>query len=161
MRRCGRPPGRAVEPPAPATDVEAHGTIALLLAAIVTLTFGYALWEMQSFNSSSRLLPLLAVAPGLPLTLWLLVQAVRDYAPVTHDFNEHRVLIVLLIYALLVWAVGWSLPTVALLFWMLRVCAGMRWWTGLVYGLVIFASIRLLFHLLRGDVPSGALLPLS
>jgi len=64
-------------------------------------------------------------------------------------------------YAFVVWAIGLSIPTGLLIAWMLLAKAKMRLWTSLIYGGVVFAIIRVLFELLRGDAPVGALIPLS
>lgn len=136
--------------------------IALVLAAITALMFSYAFLDMFSFNPSSRLMPALAILPGLPLALYLLARGVHDYQnDFARDANELWVLVALVVYALAVWAIGLSLPTIALIAWMLLVKARMRIWTGLIYGAVVFAVIRLLFDLLRGDAPVGALIPFS
>lgn len=139
-----------------------HKTISLILAALVSVAFAYALWEMVSFNPSSRLMPSLALLPGLPLALWLLYRAVRDYAPAADPtFNEPTILLVLLAYAVAVWALGFSIPTVVLLLWMLFVRAGMRPLPGAIYGAVVFGVVWLLFDVLRGDAPVGAFTGLS
>ncbi len=142
----------------PAAPAE-HKAIALVLAALATVVFVYAIWEMRTFNPTSRMMPLLATVPGLPLSLWLLVRAIREYSPSASSeaFNEHWVLMALIAYAFAVWAIGFSVPTIALLAWMLFARARMRWWTGTLYGVVIFAVIHTLFYLLRGDAPVGAL----
>ncbi|MEO9775226.1 tripartite tricarboxylate transporter permease [Roseibium sp.] len=136
--------------------------ISLVLAALAALMFSYALLDMFSFNPSSRLMPALAIVPGLPLSLYLLARGVQDYDnDFARDANELRVLVVLVAYAIAVWAIGVSLPTVGLIAWMLLVKARMRLWTGLIYGAAVFVAVRLLFDLLRGDAPVGALIPLS
>ncbi|MGF1563571.1 MAG: tripartite tricarboxylate transporter permease [Geminicoccaceae bacterium] len=136
--------------------------MALLLAALATVSFAYALWDMFSFNPASRLMPALAIVPGLPLALWLLVRGVREYR---NDFDsvagELSILATLVVYALAVWAIGLSLPTVVLIAWMLLVRAQLSLWTGLIYGAAVFAVVRLLFYSLRGDAPVGVLVPLS
>ena len=77
------------------------------------------------------------------------------------DAGELWILVALVLYAFAVWAVGFSLPTVVLIAWMLLVRARMRIWTAAIYGVAVFAIVRLLFGLLRGDAPVGALIPLS
>ncbi|MGG7645933.1 tripartite tricarboxylate transporter permease [Rhodovulum sp. YNF3179] len=157
-----RSPADAVRP----TDEEAEADdpadkgIALLLAVVASTAFGYALWEMSTFNPSSRLMPALAVFPGLPLALWLLWRGIREYDRGSGT-GETGILLTLAAYVGAVWAIGFSVPTVALLGWMLIVRARMRIWTALIYGGTVFLLIRLLFELLRGDAPVGALLPLN
>ena len=141
----------------------AHPGVALALAIVATAAFAYAAWEMTTFNATSRLMPSLAILPGLPLCLWLLWRGIRERnAPgVGAVPDEAAILGALAFYAVAVWAIGFSVPTVALLAWMLLVRAKMRPWTAAIYGGIVFAIIRLLFNLLRGDAPTGALLPLS
>ncbi len=135
-----------------------HKTVSLILAALVSIAFAYAIWEMTGFNPSSRLMPSLALLPGLPLALWLLFRAIRDYAPPADPgFKEPKILLVLIGYAIAVWAIGFSIPTLALLFWMLFVRAGMRPLSGAIYGVIVFGAVWLLFDILRGDAPVGAL----
>ena len=106
---------------------EDHKTVSLILAALVSIAFAYAIWEMTGFNPSSRLMPSLTLLPGLPLALWLLFRAVRDYTPQRDPaFNEPTVLFALLGYAVAIWAIGFSIPTIALLAWMLLARARMR-----------------------------------
>ena len=148
----------ATSPPAigPAPD----RAIELILALLTSVVFAYALWEMQGFNKTSRAMPLLAVLPGLPLALWLLVRAVKGkpLAATARDYAEPVILVTLIAYALAVWAVGLSIPTIALLFWMLKGRARMRWWTAALYGGLIFFLTHVLFSVLRGDAPAGALI---
>lgn len=137
-------------------------SIALILAVIATAMFAYALWEMFTFNPASRLMPALAIVPGLPLTLWLVVRGVREFQnDFSQDAGELSILLVLILYAIAVWAIGLSIPTVLLIVWMLLVRAKMRLWTALIYGGIVFAIVRVLFDTLRGDAPVGALISLS
>lgn len=139
-------------------DKQDHKAVSLILAALVTIAFVYAAWETMGFNPSSRLMPGLALIPGLPLVLWLLFRAVRDYTPASEQgFNEPVILLVLIGYAVAIWAIGFSIPTVALLAWMLFARAGMRPLPGFLYGSIVFAIVWVLFDLLRGDAPVGVL----
>ncbi|MDB9834170.1 tripartite tricarboxylate transporter permease [Planktomarina temperata] len=141
---------------------QASKGVALVLAAIATVLFLYALWELFSFNPASRLMPALTIVPGLPLALWLLVRGVREFNnDFERDARELWILVALVAYAFVVWAIGLSIPTGLLIAWMLLAKAKMRLWTSLIYGGVVFAIIRVLFELLRGDAPVGALIPLS
>lgn len=140
-----------------------HNTISLILAAVVAAAFAYAIWEMMGFNPSSRLMPSLALYPGLLLAAWLLYRAFRGYAPATTDtqFKEPLILIVLIAYAIALWAIGFTIPTIGLLLWMLFARAGMRPVPGLIYGAVVFGVVWLLFDVLRGDAPVGIFTGLS
>lgn len=144
-----------VEAPAPH---KANPTVSLVLALLVSAMFLYAGWETLSFNPSSRMMPALALIPGTPLALWLVYRALQDYAPVRDEALDEAVILAVLIgYAVAIWALGFSLPTLALLAWMLWRRAGMRLVTGLLYGAVVFFIVRELFGMLRGDAPVGVL----
>ena len=143
-------------------DAEDHKTVSLILAGLVSIAFAYAIWEMMGFNPSSRLMPSLALLPGLPLALWLLYRAVRDYAPSNNpEFNEPTVLFALIAYAIAIWAIGFSIPTIALLLWMLLMRAKMRPLSAAIYGTIVFGIVWMLFDLLRGDAPVGVFTGLS
>ena len=149
-----------VPPPPVETSTSSVG-VALVLAVIVAVMFVYAVWEMQSFNPVSRLMPALAIVPGLPLALWLVFRGVREYQnDFANDGAELLILLTLIVYAIAVWAIGLSLPTIALIAWMLLGRAKMRLWTGAIYGAIVFAIVWILFDLLRGYAPSGALISL-
>jgi len=144
------------------TDTPNGSIAAIILATIASTVFVYALWEMRVFNTTSRAMPLLAVIPGLPLALWLLLRGVREcQVPTERELGEPTILAVLMAYAVAVWACGLSVPTLLLLAWMLVIHAKMRIWTATIYGLVIFALVHLLFHVLRGDAPVGAIIAWS
>ncbi len=150
------------EPEDTDTAEECNRSVALMLAALAAALFLYALWETFTFNPASRLMPLLAIAPGVPLTLWLVFRGVREFKPdLARDAGELTILAVLLAYAVALWAIGLTIPTLALLCWMLLARAQMRLWTAALYGAVVFAAIWFLFDVLRGDPPVGALIPLS
>jgi len=160
--RTRRTPGAEGPGEEDADPPECNRSVALLLALIACAMFVYALWEMFTFNPASRLMPALAILPGVPLTLWLVIRGWREHEnEFSRDASELTILAVLIGYTVAVWALGLSIPTVALIAWMLLARARMRIWTALIYGGVVFAFVRLLFDLLRGDAPVGALLPLS
>lgn len=139
---------------------ERQNPVALVLALVALVTFLYALWEMQGFATTSKLMPSLAVYPGVVLSAWLVIDAVRRRAGMGEDFIEHRYLATLVAFSVALWAFGFTLPTLALIVWMLFYCARMRWWTGAVYGLIVFGAAELLLYLMRDDPPTGAVLNL-
>lgn len=148
-------------PIAPSDDEEQQGhkrIIAAALACIVLVAFVYAVWELQRFNPTSQLLPGLAIYPGLVLSMLLVFTAIRKL-PGAHwnHFNEHRYLPVLILYPLAVWGLGYYLPTIVLIAWMLLLCAKMRWFTAIIYGALVFASILMMHQLTRTDIPMGVL----
>ena len=149
-----------VPPPPSETSTSSLG-LACVLACLVAVMFVYALWEMMSFNPTSRLMPALAIIPGLPLALWLVIRGLREFQnDFATDGAELKILAALIVYAISVWAIGLTAPTLVLIGWMLWGRAEMRLWTGALYGAVVFAIVWLLFDLLRGDAPSGALISL-
>lgn len=152
------PKAKTEDIPAP----ESSFGVSLVLAVIVSALFVYAVCETFSFNPASRLMPALAIIPGLPLALWLVFRGFREFQnDFARDAQELWILGILVLYAVAVWAIGFSIPTVLLITWMLLMRAKMRIWTSLIYGGVVFAIVWLLFDLLRGDRPVGALLSLS
>jgi putative tricarboxylic transport membrane protein len=160
--RTRRTPGEEGPGDEDAPPPDVNHSVALVLALFASAMFLYALWEMFTFNPTSRLMPALAIVPGLPLVLWLVFRGWREYRnDFSSDAGELSILGVLMLYAVAVWAIGLSIPTVALIAWMLLVRARMRIWTGLVYGSVVFMAVWILFDILRGDAPVGALLPIS
>jgi hypothetical protein len=133
------------------------------LAGLMTVIFAYALYEMQDFAPDSRLLPSLAIIPGLAFSVVVLGARVRhfvraDEEPPPLPFTEPRFLVALLAYAGLIWAVGFDIATVVLIAWMLFGCAKMRLVTGTVYGVAIFAAIHGLLVLMKLEAPTGVLL---
>jgi putative tricarboxylic transport membrane protein len=121
--------------------------------------FAYALWEMQDFARTSRLMPSVAIFPGLALALWLSLRAVRNpwAAEPREAVTEAVVLLGLAVYAAAIWAVGFALPTVVLLAVILFGAGRMRPVPGLLYGGVTLALAMGLFSLLRSGAPPGAL----
>ncbi|WP_018690140.1 tripartite tricarboxylate transporter permease [Ahrensia kielensis] len=151
----------AAEKESAADTDDSNRSIALAIAIIASVVFVYAAWEMLSFNPSSRLMPALAIVPGMALSFWLVLRGIREYrSDFMRDGSELIILAVLIVYSIAVWAIGLSIPTVALLVWMLLVRAKMRWWTAAIYGAVVFAITLLLFNVLRGDAPVGTIISL-
>ncbi|PQO24822.1 hypothetical protein C2I36_00380 [Rhodobacteraceae bacterium WD3A24] len=135
--------------------------ISAALAVLVTGAFAYGLWEMQEFRGTSRLMPGLAIYPGIALSLFLVVQAFRALPGARLEgFSEHRFLLMLVLYPAAVWAFGYTIPTVGLIGWMLVFCAGMRLLGAATYGGVVMALVFTLYHLMRTDVPTGRILDL-
>lgn len=142
----------------------ANRAASIVLALLAVIVFGYAAIEMTGFNPSSRWMPSLAVVPGLPLAIGLAWQAQRTdrTAAVQDTLRDERVVLgALAAYALSVWAIGFIVPTLLLLAWMLLAKARMRAWSAALYGGVIFAVSLFLFDVLRGDLPTGALFPIG
>lgn len=136
--------------------------IGLAFAGLVLLVFGYAAYETLGFAPDSRLLPALAIVPGLALAAWIVVRDTRHALDegVVRDpsaIAEIPFLATLLAYGLGVWLVGFDIATVVLLTWMLIGCARMRLATGLAYAALILAGIHGMFALMRVSAPAGLL----
>ncbi len=166
--RDRRATGAVAAAPAPGSAPESrkaaskHPLIDLILAAAVSVAFAWALTEMPGFNPTSRLMPAPALLPGLPLALFLLYRAIRDDRRLRDPaFSEPVILVALVLYAAAIRVLGFTLPTVALLAWMLFARAGMRWWTGAIYGAAVLAVALALFAVLRGDAPTRVLTGLN
>lgn len=135
--------------------------VALTLAALMVLIFGYAFWEFLGFAPDSQLLSGLAIIPGFIFSAILLVAAFRNHRATrggkqaTDAFNEPIYVLALVLYAVAVWILGFEIATIGLLAWMLFVCARMRVLTGLIYGGVILAAIHGLFALMNLSPPNG------
>lgn len=135
--------------------------VSAILAVLVAGAFAYGWWEMQGFRGTSRLMPGLAIYPGLVLSLLLIWQAARALPGASlENFTEHRFLLVLFLYPFGVWALGYSLPTLALLAWMLLFCASLRPLGAVLYGGLVFTLIYWMYGVMRTDMPGGRLLSL-
>jgi TctA family transporter len=133
----------------------------LALAAFMVMVFAYALYEMLGFAPDSRLLPSLAIVPGLVFALIVLAQRLRRSRPEeTEPFAEPAFMLVLIAYAILVWAIGFNIATAGLLVWMLVQCARMGALAALLYGAAIFAGVHGLMILMKLQPPTGALINL-
>lgn len=135
--------------------------ISAVLALLVAGAFAYGWWEMQGFRGTSRLMPGLAIYPGLVLSLILIWQSMRALPGATlGDFREHRFLLLLVLYPAGVWAFGYSVPTLMMVAWMLLACAGMRLLGAALYGGLVFGAVYWLYGMMRTDMPTGRLIDL-
>ncbi len=137
--------------------------VEVALAGAMVVAFAYAFFEMLGFAADSRLLPALAIVPGLVFATVVLIGRLRRLGaakrpPSTAQYREPFFLLALAVYGILVWAFGFNIPTAALLVWMLFYCAKMKPVTGLAYGAVILAAAHGLLTLMKLDPPAGSLL---
>ena len=104
--------------------------------------------------------PLLVGAYFVVFAMIVLVRRLRASAPDKNPepFAEPLFLMVLVAYAVLVWAIGFNISTAALLVWMLTFCASMRVLPALAYATLIFAGVHGLMILMKLPPPTGALL---
>ncbi len=164
--RRGAAADSATETAAPAAPAAGHPErpyVELGLAAAMVVAFAYAFIEMLGFAVDSRLLPSLAIMPGFVFAVLVLAGQLRRFASTERrpggvtQYREPFFLLALVIYGILVWAIGFNIATGVLLAWMLFYCAGMKPLTGLIYGAVIFAAAHGLLTLMKLEAPTGSL----
>ena len=164
--RRGAAADSATETAAPASPAAGHPErpyVELGLAAAMVVAFAYAFIEMLGFAADSRLLPSLAIMPGFVFAVLVLAGQLRRFASTERrpggvtQYREPFFLLALVIYGILVWAIGFNIATGVLLAWMLFYCAGMKPLTGLIYGAVIFAAAHGLLTLMKLEAPTGSL----
>jgi len=134
-------------------DVRVNFSLALALLAV----FVWAFFSSLEFSPDSRLLPWLALVPGIPTLALLVYQSSKNLGlcEKTAALREIPYLLALGIYVLGIYLFGFYVATVPFVAWMLFGCAGSRPITGLVYGAVIYGLSTFLFGMLRGGPPSG------
>jgi len=138
----------------------------LALALIAVAVFGYAAYEAAGFRANARLLPMLAIVPGLALALFILVREVwnliRNHGGLVLDArDEYPVALVLLVYGLGIALVGLNLATSAFLLFVLLYFARMRLLGAVLYAAILIAGINGMFMLMRLRPPGGYLVTLN
>ena len=136
-----------------AGDLRVNFGLALVLLGV----FVWAFFSSLEFSPDSRLLPWLAILPGIPIFAWLVYQSSKNLAASdkTDALSEIPYLLALGIYVLGIYLLGFYVATVPFVAWMLFGCAGSRPITGLAYGAVIYGLSIFLFGMLRGGPPGG------
>ncbi len=136
----------------------------LALSLTVLSLFTWAFFESLTYSPDSRLLPWLALIPGIPVTCFLLIRGYlcreRDKDLMPQSIKELPYLLSLGLYVFAIFIVGFSIATPPFVAWMLFSCAKMRIHTGLLYGTVICTLSFLLFSILRNGAPDGIFGPL-
>ena len=134
-------------------DVRVNFSLSLVLLAV----FVWAFVSSLEFSPDSRLLPWLALLPGIPTFALLVYQSSKKLglSEKTAALSEIPYLLALGVYVLGIYLFGFHLATVPFVAWMLFGCAGSRPITGLAYGVVIYGLSMFLFGLLRGGPPGG------
>jgi putative tricarboxylic transport membrane protein len=145
------------EPPASGTTFTR-----LVLATIAVPVFAYAAWETSRFSASARLLPLLAIIPGLALSVLVLVREglrlIRKPGGFRFDATgEYPIIAGILIYGLAIALIGFNLATIGFLVWVLLACARMHPLTAIAYGVVLIVAVNGMFKLMRIAPPEGIL----
>jgi hypothetical protein len=148
----------------PATQETVSVTVSLALAALLTLVFGYALSLAVNFLPDARLLPLLAIIPGVMLAATALVQEALPFwrGAALPAIGEEAVgelvqfgFLVLLVLG--IWIVGF-VPAVALyLCGVLWRMARMHPVSALIYCTILMASAYQLASMMLMHLPPGLL----
>lgn len=136
------------------------------LAVAAVPVFAYAAWETMQFSPSSRLLPLLAIIPGLALSMIVLAREAWRLVTRSDSFHfdaasEYGIILGFIAYGIGIGLFGFDIATVGFLAWVLFSCAKMRLVTGLLYGIVLLVGINGMFSLMRIVPPGGMLLNVS
>ncbi|MEX0732251.1 MAG: tripartite tricarboxylate transporter permease [Aquisalimonadaceae bacterium] len=148
------------------SDEKPHDSlIGLVLATVMVVAFGYACYEMLGFRTGARLMPSLAIYPGLLLCLFIFgrqIWRMRRQGSFIDPLSraELPVLGGILLYGAAIWLIGFNLATPLLLAWLLLYCAHMRPLNGLIYGAIVFAVVLGMFRLMRLTPPEGNLINL-
>ena len=146
-------------------DPDPRGTSSsrLILAVLAVGVFAYAAYETSGFRPNARLLPLLAIVPGLALAILVLVQEGRAHRKYPDGFRldaweEYPVAGMLLLYGVGIALLGLNLATLAFLLLVLTRFAGMKLIPATLYTVVLIAGVNGMFHLMRLSPPGGYLL---
>jgi len=169
QRWRGRRSERIEESANPRSTTSAqHGTTftRCVLASLAVPLFAYALWETMQFSPSSRLLPLLAIVPGLALAIFILGRELWRLKTHVEEFrfdatDEYGVILGFVVYGIGIALLGFNIATIGFLAWVLFTCAKMRPITGFIYGVVLIIAINGIFHLMRVAPPDGLLMSSS
>ncbi|MEH6721111.1 MAG: tripartite tricarboxylate transporter permease [Aurantimonas endophytica] len=137
----------------------------LVLAVLAVAVMAYAAFETSGFRPNARLLPMLAIVPGLALAILVLVQEVRAYLNQPGAFRvdareEYPVAGLLLLYGVGIALFGLNLATLAFLLLVLTRFAGMRVIPATIYTVVLIAGVNGMFELMRLSPPAGYLFDL-
>jgi TctA family transporter len=150
------------DPPPP--QEAASATVSLVLSAVLCAVLGYALIEAIGFLPDARLLPLLAIIPGLALACMALVSDAlpfwRRTAALAMDEEVRDELIQFGYLVLLVagiWIVGFVPATAIYLLGVLLRMARMHPVSALVYGAILLTGAYELASLMLMHLPAGLL----
>jgi len=152
----------------PGQRAEGMPQVSFSLAVVILVMLAAAFVEMTGFNADARLLPALAIVPGLAFTLLVLIKDGRGWlvssgeggeADAALGFGEPLQLAALVAYAVAFWMFGFDIATVALLAWILFGRARLRVPMAVTYGLGIMLAVHGLIELMRLQPPAGRLIP--
>ena len=139
-------------------------TVSLALSLLLSIVFGFALVQAVDFLPDARLLPLLAIIPGLVLACVALMQDGlpfwRGSAALMIDEEVAGELIqfgLLVLLVLGIWIVGFVPATAVYLLGILLRMARMRPLAAVVYGAILVAGAYELASLMLMHLPGGLL----
>jgi putative tricarboxylic transport membrane protein len=154
-------PAAAVEEAAPARS--ATSLTRLVLAVFATIVFAYAAYEAAGYRANARMMPMLAIVPGLALSILVLLRETRlllrgEQGLVLDGRSEYEVVFAVVAYGIAIGLLGFNLATVAFLLVVLLFYARMKLVTGAIYGAALLLAINGMFMLMRLRPPGGSLL---
>ena len=156
------PPDAQAAPPAP--EEKASLTVSLVLGSLLSAIFAYALWQAVGFLPDARLLPLLAIVPGVALAVTALAQDVFVFKKtgarlaVTGDVGAELVQFTYLALLIAgVWTLGFFPATAVYLLGILFFVARMRAASAVVYAAALLAAAYELASLMNMRLPAGML----
>jgi len=160
--------------PVAADDAEARtiatGRVSTVLSMILLIVFAVGLTQALGFARDARLLPMIAIVPGLGLA----ILATATDLMRRHWFrriagsrsgrivaSELRQFLYLVAYAVCIFLVGFKVATPFYLLWVLLSAARMRLHWAIAYAAVVLAAAWALADLMRLALPPGLLTGLT
>ncbi|HXV83646.1 MAG TPA: tripartite tricarboxylate transporter permease [Candidatus Binatia bacterium] len=148
----------------PAKQEETAVTISLPLSALLTIVFAYALVQALGFLPDARLLPLLAIVPGLLLACMALAQdslqfwGRRAALKIGEEIGAELIQFgFLALYIASIWMFGFAPATAVYLLGILLGLARMRPIGATIYGAILLAGAYELALLMNMHLPAGLL----
>ncbi|MBI2585752.1 MAG: tripartite tricarboxylate transporter permease, partial [Rhodospirillales bacterium] len=160
--------------PAAADDVEgraiATGRVSTMLSLVLLVLFSIGLWQALDLARDARLLPMIAIVPGLGLALlvtatdlmrrhWLHGIAGSQSGRVVA--SELRQFLYLIGFAVGIFLVGFKVAAAFYLLWVLLSAARMRLHWAAAYAALVLAAAWMLADLMRLALPPGLLTSLT
>lgn len=148
--------------PAPPVQEATSATVSLGLSALLSIVFAYALVLALGFLPDARLLPLLAIVPGLALAGIALAQDVQVYwrrlaaLEISGEIGDELIQFgFLALYIAGIWLFGFIPATAVYLLGILLALARMHPVNATVYGAILLAGAYALAILMNMRLPAG------